>query len=565
MRASFYLVIVLIIVLAALGACAPAQPTAAPRPGESPLATAAPTAALPPSAATSVPAATKPPAAPTATPVAKIKRGGTVRIGQQNDIGQMDPQINIDNAAHFHLLYNTLMEARRDPATGKWNILPSLAESWDVQGKTITLKLRKGVKFQDGTTLDAEVVKFNIDRMVTDVKSAAKMFVAPIDSVDVIDPSTVRLNLKYPSAPVIPALTTAGDNRTFIVSKAAVEKWGEEFTRHPVGTGPMTLVDWKPGDQAVLKKWDGYWEKGADGQPLPYLDGAVFRYVVDDSIRFLETRAGNLDAMDTVAPKDLATAKSTTGIVLDEKPWQGTHRQLLFQMSPSSPNSIFRDNKNLRKAVAYALDRDAIAKTIGMGSGKAWTHPLTEQQVGYDPNAPRYNYDPAKAKQLLAEAGLANGVDVSLTVHNRTIDQQQAQMMKQMLDAVGIRTTLDVVERLAWNAKNKAGNTEFATLQSSMQYDPDFRYSVYLTTGGSNNYNSWSNPDFDKCVEEGRSTYDEKQRAETYKRCYMIFFEEAPWLYNWLQVRYDAISDKLKGTVPEWTGFYNFRAAWLDR
>jgi peptide/nickel transport system substrate-binding protein len=326
----------------------------------------------------------------------------------------------------------------------------------------------------------------------------------------------------------------------------------------------MELQDWKPGDKADFRRWGNYWQMGADGNSLPYLGGAVYRLVVDDSIRFLELRAGNLDVVDLLAPKDLPAAKAAGNVVVYEKPWQGTRYQVTFQMMPSK-QTIFFKSKDLRKAVAQAIDRGALAKTLGMGAGREWQYLVTEGQIGYDPSLPVYSLDPAKSKQLVAAAGYPNGVDVAFAVHSRSLDQQQAQMLQQMFNAVGIRITIDVLERLAWNNAMRAGQYELASQRSGIVFDPGEWMNGNLSSAGTGNWANWENAEFDKCVEEGIRTYDDKQRHEVYKRCYLIVFEEAaPRLSLWLLVRSDAFNTRVKGLVPVFYDIFNFTAAWLE-
>ncbi len=562
MRAIGLLAIVVLAALPVLGACAPSTPSpATTKPSAPAAATAAPAATT----AAAKPAATAAPAAAAApTPAVKIKRGGTLRIGNQNDVGNMDPQINLDNSFQLHMVFNTMVDMVRDAPTGKWNPKASLAESWEVKDKTFTFKLRKGVKFHDGSDWNAEVFKFNIERMQKNPKSAAASLIEPFDNVEVVDSHTAKLNLKYPYAPTLALLAQTGNHKTYMVSKTAVDKWGDEFTRHAVGTGPMTVVDWKPGDQVVMKRFDSYFEMGADGQPLPYLDGAVYRFIADDTVRLLEIKAGNLDVIDIIAAKDIPSAKTSPGIIVNEKPWQGNLYKVGFNLWPEA-KTIFLDNKKLRQAVAYAIDRESLAKVLGMGSAKVWQYPLLEGQLGYDPSIAQYPYDPAKAKQLLAEAGYPNGVDTIHLVHQRALDQQQAQMLKQMWDAIGFRTELEVIERIAVNYKVRAHTYNFYTLRGAIPIDPDLVFSPGYSKKGSTNYPGWQNDEMEKCVIDGRSVYDEKERQKVYARCIALQQEEVPYLYNWFQVWNDVISDKVKGWEPDYIGFFLLRGAWLDK
>jgi peptide/nickel transport system substrate-binding protein len=569
MRVVGFLAITGLVVTLLLAACA--TPTASPiatKPSTGAAATMAPAVpTLAQAVATSVPAAaTKPAAAATAVPAANIKRGGTLRVGNQNDIGNMDPQINLDNNFHLQWLFNTIVDLKIESPTptGKWNPKPSLAESWEVNGKVFTFRLRKGVKFHDGSDWNAEAFKFNIERMQNNPKSSAASLLGAFDTVDIVDPYTVKLNLKFPYAPTLTVLSQAGNFRTYIVSKTAVEKWGDEFTRHPVGTGPMQFVDWRPGDQANFKRFDGYFEMGADGKPLPYLDAVVSRFIADDTVRLLEIRSGNLDVIDIISAKDIPATKADPNLLVDEKPWTGNLYRVGFNLWPEA-KTIFYNNVKLRQAVAYGTDRDSLAKVLGMSAGKVWQYPVTEGKVGYDPSIMKYTYDPAKAKQLMTEAGYPNGVDTIQLVQQRALDQQQAQMLKQMWDAIGLRTEMDVIERIAANYKIRAHDYKFYTLRGAVPHDPDLLFSPGYTKTGSTNYAGWQDDAMQKCVEDGRSTYDEKERQAIYVRCIQMGQEQLPYIWNWLQTWNDVISTKVKGWEPDNQGFFILRGAWLDK
>ena len=297
--------------------------TAAPtKPAAAPAATSAPAAATKPAAAaTTAPAAaaTKPAAAaPTAAPVAKIKRGGTLKYAKSTEWApNMDPHQNTGWPAGYDMIFSTFTKSKLDPATKSWSLVPGVAESWEQpDAKTIVLKLRKDVTFHDGSKFNAEVARWNLDRMKSHPKSAAKTEAGVIDSMQVVDDYTLKLNLKNPPAGLLGQLSDSSFTpRMWITSKEAAEKNGDaSVERTPVGSGPMTFVEWMPGDHMTVKKWDKYWENGDDGQPLPYMDGVLYRVVKDPTVRAVEIRTGNVDATDEITAKDLGSLKTEAGL-----------------------------------------------------------------------------------------------------------------------------------------------------------------------------------------------------------------------------------------------------------
>ncbi|MCL4534023.1 MAG: ABC transporter substrate-binding protein [Bacteroidetes bacterium] len=538
-------------------ACVPAAPTAAPA-----APTAAPAVPTKPVAAPTA-APTAPPAAASPTLSAKIKRGGALRVGNSATYDRLDPQLSqVVTQAGMRMMFDALLTYELNPKSKLFEVGPDLVEKWEQpDAKTIVLKVRQGVKFQDGSPLNAEAVKFNIDRMRNNPKSFAKSSVTAVDSVQVVDASTVKVSLKVPSASALPSLS-GYTSPTSIVSKEAVEKLGDdEFGRHPVGSGPMVLGEWVQDDHVTYKKWDGYWRKGEDGQPLPYLDSATFRYMPDASVMLLELKAGNLDTVENVEPKDVAGVKANPELTYAQLPWGLT---FYFHHGYNQRSGPFADNLKLRQAAEHAVDRDSMAKTLAFGLGGPAPRPLWGPgMIGYDETLPSYEFSPTKAKQLLSDAGYPNGLDVTLSVISRSREQRIAEITKSMWDAVGIRTTLEVLERLAFNAKLQSFNFQAGFWTGGTQLDPDL-LSRYLTTGGVANWSGWSDPEMDKCMEDGRSTLDMKQREQIYKRCQQIIYERAFIGTGYYEVNNDVYNKRVNGIRNQFL-MRDYRDVWLSR
>ncbi len=211
------------------------------------------------------------------------------------DSTTMDPHRS--TAAVDRQVYNNVYGKLVDIDT-KFGIVPQLAQSWEIKngGLTYVFKLRRGVKFHDGSDFDAEVVKWNFDRMRDPaLASPRRSEIAPIKEVKVVDPSTVEITL---TAPFTPLLSVLSDRAGMMVSRAAVEKYKDDFARNPVGTGPFRFVEWVKDDHLTLKRFDGYFEKG-----LPYLDEIVYRPIPDSTVRFTAMRTGQVDFMHQIAPR----------------------------------------------------------------------------------------------------------------------------------------------------------------------------------------------------------------------------------------------------------------------
>lgn len=562
MRRTSILGIALIIIGLLATACA--APTATPAPAKPAATVAAPSAATQAPAAATKPAsaATQAPAAPAATapPAVKVKRGGTLRLIMNNDVPTFDSHYCKGGNTPHQMLFDMLVYWRQGK-DGTWGPTPGVAESYEQKDKEVTFKIRKGIKFHDGTVLDAKSVKWNLDRAVFNQKSRLRSSLTTVEAVDVVDDYTVKVRLKAPDASFISFISDAPDTRADMLSQTALEKIGEDaFGLKPVGSGPMQFVEWLAGDRVVTKKFDGYWDKGADGQALPYIDGITYRIIVDDSVRFAELRSGTADWITALHPKDYAAVTANPNFTYVDAEWKPDSAIVTFNMD----NSIFAKHKPLRQAVAYSLDRDAVAKTLGFGLGKAAKHQLLPGTIGYDASLPYYNYDPAKAKQLVQQAGLPAPVEVKVMAHNRPLDVQAAQVYKQMMDAVGFNSVLEIAERTANIAKREAGLYDFTFLNQSHSADPDEQFSLPYSCGSVGNFARYCNKDLDKCLIDARSTYDVKQRAELYKKCQMIMHEDLPMAWIWDKPTNAVRTNQLKGYVNDWW-LKEFRWVWLDK
>ena len=531
--------------------------------GATPTATPAPTATKPPAtAAPAAPAATattapKPTVAPTAA--ATPKRGGTLIAGSQNDCQNFDPHRTNGGASSFALIYDTLIRWGVD-AKGNTIPLPGLATEWTLDGSTATFKLRQGVKFHDGTDFNAEVAKFNLERM-NDAKSAARAFVAAIKTIDIVDTYTIKLNLTGPSGSLLSSLSQAADSRPWIISKAMADKAGDKYGTSPdttAGTGGMKLIEFVAGSYHVVQRTGTGWEKGADGQPLPYFDTMRWRFVNDDTVRATELRTGNIHWMNAVAAKDITPIQQDANLVAMFNPYQNNCAQFTF-----SVKSEKFGNLKLRQAVQYAMDRESMAKVLGGGFGVAHYWFMTPGYLGYDETLPHYTFDAAKAKQLVIDAGYPKGVDVGLMIINRAADTQQAQMMKQMLGDVGITVQIESLERLAWLDKVATLKFDLATYYTGVRPDPDSILAGRFMTGESKNQGGMSDPVIDDWLVKGRSSFDDKVRAAAYAEVQKRIFETAQYGTLWMMPYIDGFSKKVKG-VKMLQGGPDVTNAWLE-
>lgn len=489
------------------------------------------------------------------------KRGGQIVMAQQGDWTGFDPHRQ-NSACLFNYIYDSLVNWEAQP-DGSLKAAPALATEWQLTDNAAVLKLRQGVKFHDGSDFNADVVKFNIERM-KDAKSAAKAYVASIISVDVVDPYTVRLNLTGPVGPILSNLSQAADSHGFMISKAMAEKAGDKYGTSPettAGTGPMKLVEWVATSYAVVQRTGTHWQKGADGQPIPYFDSIKTRFIADDAVRFVEVRSGNVQIIDNLQPKDVPTAQQDQALTVLENPFQTTAYQFMF----STKSALFGNNLKLRQAVHYAINREAMAKVLGLGTGAPMYYFLTSGYLGYDAQLPHYDFNLAKAKQLIAEAGYPNGLDIRLTHINRAVDTQQAQVLKQMLDAVGLRASIEPLERLAYNAKVATLDYDLATYQTGARPDSDSILSGRFQSDADKNYAGMKDPTMDELLAKGRSSYDDTVRAAGYKDVQNRIYETAWFGTMWYRKYYDVGRKEIRGRVLTQEADVGLRNAWIEK
>lgn len=443
----------------------------------------------------------------------------------------------------------TLLEWKPDGS-----IVPHLAESYSssADGRVWTIHLRQGISFHDGTPFNAEAVKFNIERIIDPANAVTFAFlVDSITTVEVVDEYTVRFHTEKPFAPMINHLTHSA---TGMQSPKAIRDMGDDdYSQHPVGTGPFVFKSWTAGDEIVLARNDNYW-----GEPAK-VDEVVFKVVPEDGPRMLMVQTGEAHVGVRVPPEMVDLLNADPNIEVVRTPSVRTIYVAFnnFQRSDAPPNP-FADVR-VRQAVNYAVDNEAINEFILSGVGQAVDAPVAPGVFGYQP-IKTYNYDPAKARQLLAEAGYPNGFKTQLYAPNGRYlkDMEIAEAIQAMMLDVGIdaeivtadwATYLQMTEVPAEQSTVPMAMVGWGTVTGDADYGlyPLFHTDQWVPTGSSRSF--YSNPGVDSLLDLARTTPDPGIRQATYREAMSMIMEDAPWIFLHAEVQLTAVRKDAEGVV----------------
>jgi peptide/nickel transport system substrate-binding protein len=260
-------------------------------------------------------------------------------------------------------------------------------------------------------------------------------------------------------------------------------------------------------------------------------------------------RAGTSDFAMNILGRDVPAAKQITHAVYKESPFSGNKRQYFF----NSLKPPFQDNLNLRQAIHYAVDRDAIAKAVGGGFGFPLPYEFVPGEIGYDPTVPYYEFNLDKARQKLQDSGVSTPLDVRFTVHNREQDVQQAQMIQQMVDKIGVKLNLDVVERVAWGEKVRIQNDfQMASRQSGVPIDPTDDLLVTWAEGGESAYHRAHVPGLLDTLHQADAEYDQAKRQALFVAAQKLMYESGWFGYIWFEPGNFLVHKRIQGFPATW-------------
>lgn len=433
----------------------------------------------------------------------QINRGGNLRIAHENSPDTMDPhRTSMIDASIFGMVYENLIRAAFDEQIGVI-YKPELATDWEITDEpAIIFELREDVFFHDGSKFNAEVAKWNFERILTDdVARARGILRSYVDKVEMLDEYTIKIHLTEFHNLILFDLSSARYT-TSMISKEKFEKLGrDEFHRTGSGTGAFVIDEWLVDDKVIMIKNENYWREGEDGKPLPYLDSVTFLWRPDKDIAALQLRGGMLDIFYEPDYADFHSFRADPNLIT--RSYGKIYRHY--------PNIVINMREgtladhNLRKAIVRGTNREMLARVIGYGIVEPAEYPLMRNYFsGWDPDYwPDFSFDPERAKELVSKSGVEGDVKIDLLVIAREPDTTVAEVLKSMWDEVGFDTSINAIETIEWVETIRNDNYTIAFHNRPLVPIVDIALLDTVVTGAPGNFGNYSNPKVDELVYKG--------------------------------------------------------------
>jgi peptide/nickel transport system substrate-binding protein len=465
----------------------------------------------------------------------------TLRIALQEDPDRLDPA----QGATFvgRIVFAALCDKLIDiDANLKYR--PQLATQWDwsEDGKALVMKIRSGVVFHDGTPLDSEAVKINIDRYRTADYSRRKAEVKSIVHVAAIDPLTIRIELSEPDAPLLSVLA---DRAGMMLSPKALAAAGQNIANQPVCAGPFRFVERIAQQKITLQRFENYWDAGRI-----HVNQVVFQTMPDTTVRTANLLAGGLELVERLQPTDLKQLKEDKRVkVVASTALAYNTLSINLAHGQRASRSVLAKDVRVREALELALDRQALMQVVFDGEYIATNQPHAIDSPWYIKDRPIPARDVARARQLLTAAGLARP-SFTLSVPNSPLEMQVAQVMQSMVGEAGFDMQIEVLEANTLTSNATNGNYEAALVIWSGRADPDGNISIWLACDGFLNWGRYCNRELDARLAAARHNTNPALRLDDYAAAAGIYLADRAhiFLYNykWLW----GVAEKLEGFMP---------------
>ncbi len=461
-----------------------------------------------------------------------------LRIGLAEDPDVLDPTLARTYVGR--IVFASICDKLFD-IDDKLNIVPQLALSHETSadGKTMTIKLRPGVKFHDGEPFNAEAAKYSLERHLNMKGSFRKPEISAIDSIDVVDPATIKLNLKAPFSPLLAQLT---DRAGMMVSPKAAEAAGDKFGLKPVCAGPFRFVERVQQDRIVVEKFADYWNKDQ-----VFIDKITYLPIVDGTVRLANLRSGGLDLIERVLATDIKTVRDNPRLKLSKAVQLGYMGLTQNVANGDKANSPLGKDARVRRALELAIDREALNQVVFNGEfvpGNQWvnpTHPYYQQAF------PVPKRDVAKAKALLKEAGVTTPIALDFMVPNGAETRAVAEVLQSMAAEAGFDLKIRVTEFATSLKQAEEGNFQLYLIGWSGRSDPDGNSYSFHTCDSPQNNGKYCDKEVDAAHREARTKSDPAERKKAYETVARKFLAEGHITYLYHTQVLVAHSDKVEG------------------
>ncbi|MDZ5441657.1 ABC transporter substrate-binding protein [Micromonospora sp. 4G57] len=478
---------------------------------------------------------------------AAVKQGGKLVIALSAEPDALDPSLS--RSLYSRYVFQAMCQKLYD-VNEQAQVVPQLATALPAissDGRTVTIPLRQGARFADGTQFDSAAVKATLQRHLTLPRSARKSELGPIESVDTPDPQTVVVHLKQPFAPLVGALA---DRAGMIMSPKALGSLGENFASAPVCVGPFKFAKRVPQNSIDVVKDSNFYDAAK-----VHLDAISWHILSDASIRAANLRSGDAQVADSISTQDVGSLRADAAVSVLQSQSLG-YQGLTFNIGNvdgvgTPPKPIDRPiakNAKVRQAFEYAIDRKALVQAVFNGLFGVACSPISPASPFSSPEAQTCPaHDPAKAKQLLAEAGVQTPYPVTMLASNTPDTLRLAQALQAMVKEGGFDLKINPVEYSSLLDEQDRGNFELLQLGWSGRIDPDANITNFVGTGGSQNVSGYSNAQLDAVLTEARQSNDVEARKKLYGQAVTILQQDDALIYLYRQRNLTAVSKKVQG------------------
>ncbi|GHH71944.1 ABC transporter substrate-binding protein [Streptomyces sulfonofaciens] len=477
----------------------------------------------------------------------------TLVVSTPTEPDSLDP--TLANTFAARLVFTSFCEKLYD-VDSDLKIVPQLAAALprvSRDGRTMDIVLRRGVRFNDGTPFTAAAVKTTLDRDLTMKASARAGELSAISRVEVRDPTTVRLVLKHPSAPLLAQLA---DRSGLIMSPTALKRLGADFGTAPVCVGPFKFRDRVSGNEMDFVKSTDYYD--ADKVRL---NGIRYEFITNSSVATANLESGDVDAAEHIDANDAITLRGESGTrVLHSDTI--AYQSISINVRPGAGTALSR-SAGLRKAFEMSIDRGALNTSVWKSQNVPDCGPLPAQSpLRVRPHCTPY--DPAAARALVRKSGVRSPA-VQLMVPTGAATQREAQVIQSMAQDVGFKVSVRPIDLVSGLDLARNGKFDAFLEGWSGRVDPDGDTNDIITTGGSNNFSGYSDRTVDSLIARAAATNDDRQRSRLYARAVRRVGEQRPLLYLYHNRWFTGTSAKLHGVVYQPDGIPRFKTAHLAR